>query len=287
MIKFIDTFKDFKEAFENKLDITIEDKITLWENVYGSKYPEVINKLKSDIESDGYDWIKVARENGFNKTKEDFPKMLEAYENIKSVMEDVNNNVKDAFNIDLDINIVLYAGLCHSAGWVDEYNGKKAILYGIDQIANLNWQDVDKLKNLIAHELCHVIHFDIRSKNNIVDNYNTNYEYGIWRLYIEGFAQFYRSKLTPTVEERGISWIEKCNEHKEELKKLYIKALNDNEKGTNDFYGDWWEVLGISDAGYYLGQVFIKEISKKYSLQDVITINFVDLEKEVLNYLES
>lgn len=132
-----------------------------------------------------------------------------------------------------------------------------------------------------------VNHFEIREKNNIIDNYKTNYEDGIWRLYIEGFAQFYRVKLTPLVEERGEKWMEFCNENKEELKKLYIEALSDNDKGTNDFYGDWWEVIGISDAGYYLGQEFIKELSKRLSLQEVITISFDDLEKEVLNFLHS
>ncbi|MGL5752084.1 MAG: DUF5700 domain-containing putative Zn-dependent protease [Paraclostridium sp.] len=286
MIKIIDTFKDYKEVFEHNLDISTQEKIRLWEELYSSKYPEVINKLKDDIKSDGYNWVDIARENSFNKTKEDFSKMVEAYENIKNVMEDVNNNVKEAFNLDLDINIVLYAGLCHSAGWVDEYEGKRAILYGIDQIANLNWQDRNKLKNLIAHELCHIIHFEIRDRYNLIDDYKTNYEYGIWRLYIEGFAQFYRNKLTPLFEERGESWVKACDEQKEELKKLYIEALNDNDKGTNDFFGDWWQVMGISDVGYYLGQEFVKELSEKLSLKEVITIRFEGLEKEVLDFLE-
>lgn len=286
MIKIIDTFKDYKEVFEHNLDISTQEKISLWEELYSSKYPEVINKLKDDIKSDGYNWVDIARENSFNKTKEDFSKMVEAYENIKNVMEDVNNNVKEAFNLDLDINIVLYAGLCHSAGWVDEYEGKRAILYGIDQIANLNWQDRNKLKNLIAHELCHIIHFEIRDRYNLIDDYKTNYEYGIWRLYIEGFAQFYRNKLTPLFEERGESWVKACDEQKEELKKLYIEALNDNDKGTNDFFGDWWQVMGISDVGYYLGQEFVKELSEKLSLKEVITIRFEGLEKEVLDFLE-
>lgn len=287
MIKVIDTFKAFKEVFEKNLDISTEDKIDLWENLYNSEYPNVINKLKLDIKNDGYDWVCIAREKCFNKTKEDFPKMLEAYENIKIIMDDVNNKVKEVFNLDLDINIVLYAGLCHSAGWVDEYEGKRAILYGIDQIANLNWQDINKLRSLIAHELCHVIHFEIRKKNNIEDNYKINYEEGIWRLYTEGIAQFYRNKLTYIVEERGTHWIKRCNDNNRELKKLYIEALEDNHKGTGDFYGDWWEVLGISDAGYYLGEEFIKRLSKQISLQEILTISFVDLEKEVLYFLES
>lgn len=37
MIKVIDSFKDFKEVFENNLDVSIDDKIKLWESLYSSK----------------------------------------------------------------------------------------------------------------------------------------------------------------------------------------------------------------------------------------------------------
>lgn len=35
----IDTFKTFKEVFKDKLDISIDDKIKLWEYEYMIHYP--------------------------------------------------------------------------------------------------------------------------------------------------------------------------------------------------------------------------------------------------------
>ena len=40
MINTIDTFKNFKEVFKDKLDISIDDKIKLWEYEYMIHYPE-------------------------------------------------------------------------------------------------------------------------------------------------------------------------------------------------------------------------------------------------------
>ncbi|WP_161802944.1 hypothetical protein [Caloranaerobacter sp. TR13] len=34
MIKIIDTFKEFKEVFQNNLDLSIEEKIGLWDKAY-------------------------------------------------------------------------------------------------------------------------------------------------------------------------------------------------------------------------------------------------------------
>ncbi|MFR9069031.1 MAG: hypothetical protein ACLVIU_01505, partial [Paraclostridium sp.] len=46
---------------------------------------------------------------------------------LKSVIDYINNKAYELFKIDLDINIVLYSGLCNSAEWVDEYNSKRVI----------------------------------------------------------------------------------------------------------------------------------------------------------------
>src|SRR5699024_3544675 len=140
---------------------------------------------------------------------------------------------------DLDINIVLYCGLLNSAGWVDEYNGKRAILYGIDKIAELGWHTMDKLKPLLSHELCHVFHFELRGEDTLPSDIEENkYNEGIWRIYTEGFAQFFQQKLlNKEADSRGIEWEGICGLNEDRLKKLYLEVLNDSEKGTNYFFG--------------------------------------------------
>lgn len=83
MINTIDTFKTFKEVFKDKLDISIDDKIKLWEYEYMIHYPELLVKCKDYPTKNGYQWKKIASEIVFNKTKDNFEKMIEAYSNIK------------------------------------------------------------------------------------------------------------------------------------------------------------------------------------------------------------
>lgn len=64
------------------------------------------------------------------------------------------------------------------------------------------------------------------------------------------------------VDSRGSEWFERCKMNEKQLKKLYLTALSDKEKGPHDFYGDWFQVVGISDTGYYLGAEFIKLLDR-------------------------
>lgn len=287
MPHIIDTFKDFKLCFEDKLNLSIDEKINLWEERYISKYPELQRKCKEDYESNGYNWWKMAEEMVFNNTKKDFNKMIEAHKNILSIIDVINSKVEKVFSVNLDINIVLYAGLCNSAGWVDSYDGKRAIFYGIDKIAELNWHTMEKLEPLLSHELCHVVHFEIRGEDTLPNSINKNkYNEGIWSLYEEGFAQFHQYKLMDReFDSRGAEWLESCRTNEKQLKELYLNALFDEEKGTRDFYGDWFKVLDISDAGYFLGSELIRILYSKYNIEDIAKLEFSEIENETMNYI--
>ncbi|QTA37551.1 hypothetical protein JYK00_07410 [Thermosipho ferrireducens] len=287
MIKIIDTFKEFKEVFQNKLDLSVDEKIDLWNKAYICKYPELENKIKKDYELYGYNWREIAKNRVFNNTKKNFKKMVQAYYNLIQVINNISKRVSHTFDLNLELYMVLYCGLCNSAGWVDKYNGKRAILLGIDKIAELEWHTKEKLEPLVAHELCHVIHFELRGEDDLPEAMEKNeYNIGIWRLYEEGFAQFYQNKLIEKdTDPRGKEWLEKCRKKKNALKKLYRQALE--KEGVKKFFGDWHKILGISDVGYYLGAEFIKKLEQKYSIKEIAQLSFSTIEKEVMIYLNS
>jgi hypothetical protein len=287
MINIIDTFKDFKSCFEGNLKLSVQEKIDLWKTSYINKYPELEQKLINDYESMGINWREYAEKNVFTRTEKDFNKMLAAYENIISTLDVINKKASDMLNMDFDINIVLYSGLLNSAGWVDKYQGKRAILYGIDKIAELNWHDQDKIEPLLAHELCHVIHFELRGEDSLTEDVeNTKYNQGIWNLYEEGFAQYFENVLTgKEIDSRGEEWVNECSEKEVELKREYLKALNNTEIGTREFFGDWFKVLGISDAGYYLGSKFIEGLHDQYNIYDIAGLSFEEIRSKVNDFL--
>lgn len=287
VIEIIDTFKDFKECFENNLCMPVDEKINLWQNCYILKYPELEEKCKGDYESNGYSWMDIASRMVFNRTEDDFNKMIEAYINIYKTIEDINKRVRQIFNIEPNLYIVLYCGLCNSAGWVDTYNGKRAILFGIDKIAELKWNTIERIRPLIAHELCHVIHFEIRGEDRLTGAEENNYNEGVWRIYEEGFAQYYQQKLAgDTADSRGAEWLDICNLNKSKLKALYLEALYDKNEGTKRFFGDWYKIINISDAGYFLGMEFIMGLSQTYSIEQIAGLGFKIIEREVLRFLK-
>lgn len=289
MINLIDTFKDFKNCFEGNLELSVQEKIELWKTSYISNYPELEEKCIKDYEDMGINWREYAEKSVFNRTKDDFNKMLEAHSNIIDTLEVINKRAVEIIDICLNINIILYCGLCNSAGWVDKYNGKRAILYGIDKIAELNWHEKEKIEPLLAHELCHVIHFELRREDCLPRNIENNkYNKGIWNLYEEGFAQYFENILTgKDTDSRGIEWVENCNKKEAELKSKYINALDNTEIGTKEFFGDWFQVLGISDAGYYLGSRFIEELNKENDIYSIARLPFEEVNRKAIAFLKS
>lgn len=286
MVNIIDAFGEFKNILERNLNKSTEDKLQLWIEYYEKNYPELKEKCTCDYEKDGYNWREVGVNKVFNRAAEDFCFMIEAYENLLKVLKDIEERVIKVFHVEIDINIVLYSSLGHAAGWVDEYEGKRAIIFGIDKIAELRWQTREQLDSLVCHELSHVVHYYIR--NEVIPKWaeESKYNNGIWNIYEEGFAQFFQDKLSyAKVDSRGEGWISICNENKDRLKELYLEALKNEERGTNDFFGDWFQVLGISDVGYFLGAELIKGLSEKYDLKHIACMKKEDIEKAVLGFL--
>ena len=61
--------------------------------------------------------------------------------------------------------------------------------------------------------------------------------------------------------------------------------MHDNNIGIRDFYGDWFSVPGISDAGYYFDYRFIEKLYRRYSIKDIAALPFTIVEKGVMDYL--
>ena len=132
MVNIIDAFGEFKNILERNLNKSTEDKLQLWIEYYEKNYPELKEKCTCDYEKDGYNWREVGVNKVFNRVAEDFCFMIEAYENLLKVLKDIEERVIKVFHVEIDINIVLYSSLGHAAGWVDEYEGKRAIIFGFD-----------------------------------------------------------------------------------------------------------------------------------------------------------
>jgi len=88
-----------------------------------------------------------------------------------------------------NVNLVIYIGLGNGAGWATDYAGSPAILFGLENIAALNWDDQMSLQSLAAHELGHLVHQARLSKEEWLALDESEQAAGHFRLYAEGFAE--------------------------------------------------------------------------------------------------
>ncbi len=285
-MQVIDYFYDFQKYY--KKDASVYELLDCWSNYMNNKQ-EIKDKCISDYQNNGIDYKEIAYHKVFKLTHQNIDKMYVAYQNLLSIMSTLIEVIEKQVNINLDIDLMIYHGLGNGAGWAGKVNGRYGILFGVEKIAELNWHTLDKLEALVSHEVCHMIHYHLKPYEEIKKHYQSSlYDKGIWQLYVEGFAQYYQSKLlNKQVESRDKSWLENCFNQQDKLKKIYFRQLYDDKNGCNDFFGDWNQVLGISDAGYFLGERLIEGIAKRMTLQEVALLNGKELETIVIKFLES
>lgn len=290
-MKIIDTFNDFKLYYDKYKDKSIEDKIHGWLNEYIIKYPELKRKCLEDYEKYNVSWVEVATEKVFPKIDNTYVLMEDAHKNILANCEKIVSQFNEVFNIKFNVNIVLYVGIGNGAGWATYYDNTPAVLLGLDKIAELGWNSEETLYGLISHELCHLLHEQLRGKEDgiiaIGEKIADSRELSLWNLYEEGFAQRCEQIVVGQDkyhEDTDGEWTKWCNDNKDRMKKLYIDLVDKGET-TNIFYGSWFNVEGHSQVGYFLGCELIKQLQGKMDIKDIATLELGKIYEIVERYL--
>ena len=215
-------------------------------------------------------------------------KLDELQKNFIKVTESLEDNILKKFNKTIDVEIVLYLGLCNGAGWVVEIENKVYCLLGIEKILELNWYDMNSLYGLIYHELGHIYQKQYGVLEREFDN---NKHHFLWQLFTEGIAMYFEQTLIADYEyyhQDKNDWKAWCDNH---IKQIILDFSNDLNLMTFDnqrYFGDWVYYHNHSDVGYYLGTKFIQYICKQYVFDEILSFNIDIVEKlfnEYINYL--
>lgn len=205
-----------------------------------------------------------------NAALNDKQKMHITNESFIRVTNQLSNNISRLFDKEIELDIILYLGLCNGAGWATSLDNKNVILLGIEKIIELNWYDEKSMRGLIFHEIGHIWH----NTYGKMLPYAASNERQIQQLYQEGVAMVCEQILSRDdmhfhQDENG--WLAWCQKHEKELKKEYLNRIHALQS-TQDFFGDWCKFQGYSDTGYYLGCQFIKYLEKKYKLVQIANL---------------
>ena len=189
MVQIIDTFSQIGEVFCNgRFDLKRwrEYINTIYRNtsdIFEDDLQEYVDSGSYTYEDDILPILNRVQGHPFLET---------LHTSFVRVTKGLNQRIIDCFAHELEIDIVLYLGLCNAAGWVTNINGRDVILLGIEKILELSWYDEDSMYGLIYHELGHIYHKQYGAFEQEGRNQSQNF---IWQLFTEGIAMYFEQLL--------------------------------------------------------------------------------------------
>lgn len=279
MIQIIDTYSQIETLFDNGMF-----NIEKWELYINSIYDKSANIFKDDLREclDSGDYV---------YEKDILPILNAVYENSHlgtlhasfcKIIDGLNQKIVNRFERELDIDIVLYVGLCNAAGWVTNINERNVVLLGIEKILELNWCDVSSMYGLIYHELGHIYHKQYGMFHQ--QSANSSYNF-VWQLFTEGIAMYFEQVLVNNFNyyhQDKNGWLEWCDNHFQQILEDFYNDLPTMTRENQKYFGDWVSYHGKGDVGYYLGTKFVQQLCGKYDFEQLINMTIDDIYQEFL-----
>jgi HAD hydrolase, family IA, variant 3 len=284
------------------IHLKIINTINQISNVYSNgsfdikKWKEYINSINPKIEELCISDMKETIDNGLYTFEKDFLPILNLVMNEQNKLEELSSNfnivtknledkIISKFGKSIDVEIVLYIGVCNGAGWVVTIDGKTYCFLGIEKILELNWYDIDSLYGLIYHELGHVYQNQYGVLERDLDN---NKHHFLWQLFTEGIAMHFEQTLIGDYkyfhQDKG-GWKNWCDSNLNQIKIDFYNDLDNMTSNNQRYFGDWVTYEEHSDVGYYLGTKFVQFICNIYKFDDILSFDIEDVERLYINFL--
>lgn len=231
-----------------------------WKRYMDAAVPDAKELCLADLEEcirAGYSWEKDYLP-VLNAVFLNAEKRNEAVCSFYTVTKDLDQKIIHRFGKTLDVDMILYLGLCNGAGWVTPIKGRASILLGIEKIMELDWCGIDAMNGLILHELGHVY----QAQYGVLDReFALSSDQFLWQLFTEGIAMVFEQELLADPDyfhQDKDGWKVWCDEHFELLKSSFCSDLGLMSHENQRYFGDWVRFEGQPDVGYYLGARFVR-----------------------------
>ncbi len=260
-----------------------------WETYIDAAVPGVKDLCLADMEETvraGYSWEEhyLPVLNGLFH-KED--KLKEAVVSFRQITNRLDEKIKHTFGKTVDVDIVLYLGLCNGAGWVTPVNGKTSILLGIEKIIELDWCGTAAMNGLILHELGHVYQaqYGVLERDLALPS-----EHFLWQLFTEGIAMVFEQDLiddTNYFHQDKNGWKQWCDAHIQKILRAFSHDLDSMTQENQRYFGDWVRFEGQPDVGYYLGTRFVRFMMESESFDRLITYDILQVKEAFARFMQT
>jgi len=284
-LKIIDTFPEFLKIYKESKTKPIGKQIELWELVYMSQWPELLEKQEKDYSSQNINWREITEKKIFPFLGDKLPAMSKARDNLNTLCAPLFNKAQKSLGFDFDAVFVIYVGIGCGAGWATTFGNSPAILLGLENIAESGWSEPESLSGLIAHEIGHLVHNYWRAKANSSIGSGP-----LWQLYTEGFAQrcehIILGKNTWHQATNDKDWLSWCEDYKSWLAAEFLRLV-DAEKSVSPFFGSWFYIQGRKECGYFLGHELIKKFEANATIMEIALWRKEKVEDRFMSGLKS
>lgn len=202
------------------------------------------------------------------------------------VTEQLDAKIIGIFHRNIDVDVILYLGLCNAAGRVTMIHGRRVILLGIEKIMELNWCDINSMTGLIIHELGHVYQAQYGVMDLQTDSVADQF---LWQLFTEGVAMVFEQKVMGDPEyfhQGNCEWKNWCRQNIKLIKHSFVNDLKTMTHENQRYFGDWVRFYGYGDTGYYLGTVFVRYLLQYDEFDQIIQYRIHEVGKYFNSFVE-
>lgn len=279
----VDLVGDAFVLLERNARLPVDQQLDAWADYYGGYAPDLLAKCIGCYESDSYDWRDVARQYVWPKLPANMDKMKAGRRSARRVSRQVYARAAEVLGLDLPLLFVIYVGIGCGAGWATWFRGRRAVLIGLENVAEHGYQEPSKMKGLLAHEIGHIFMYDLREgePDDLGDPF--------CRLFDEGFAQQAEHLIfgEPTWHcawQEG--WLEWCREKEGYLARRFLADRGDPEEARR-FFASWFDVDGWCGTGYYLGCRLVEHLERERSMRELARLSPDEIKEAAERYLKS
>ena len=263
--------------------------IEKWKSYIDASVPGAKELCLDDMQetvSAGYSWqehfLPV-----LNAVAQDTVRREKAVGSFHRITERLDEKITERFRKTVDVDLILYLGLCNGAGWVTSVSGKRCVLLGIEKIMELDWCDTGAMTGLIVHELGHVYQDQYgvldRKPGSVPDQF-------LWQLFTEGIAMVFEQEIVGDpgyFHQDRQGWKQWCDGHAELIRQSFDRDMKTMTQETQRYFGDWVSFEGYPDTGYYLGARFIRFLLENDAFDRLILYSVREVKDGFVRFLHT
>ncbi|MGC2288903.1 MAG: hypothetical protein WA688_03490 [Thermoplasmata archaeon] len=280
-MQLLDTFPDFERFWANVEGLPIPAQMDRWESDYMALWPELLQKQKDEYRRAGVSWRRIARDRIFPEIPRRLTRFRRLHANLRRQLPGAWRRTRKALKVDFEVQFVIYVGLGCGAGWATRLGGKPAVLFGIENAAEMTTGRRGEWPGALSHEVAHLVHNEWRRQAGLPSGESRRGPY--WQLYEEGFATACeRSIETPAhfrLRTGKADWLPWCVRHRADLARLFLRDVH-ARRSVRRFFGSWYTIQGHTECGYYLGAEVVRELGRTRSLKEIACLSAAEARRK-------